>query len=93
MSAYDMPIPEGCLDESQMRWMWSRYQTCRFPCASYPKRFAGNAFASLTREKGWPQAVRLSYQYRRQIFHQGAAKWTLDAFLNAVRQEAAKVSR
>lgn len=83
-----MPIPPGCLQEHELRWLWSRYRTCTFPVASFPKRFARNAFESLSPEKGHAQAIRLAFQYRRQIFDRRAAKWTFDEFLTAVRTHA-----
>jgi hypothetical protein len=79
------------LTDAELAWVWKRYRCCTFPVASFPKRFARNALESLTPDKGHPMAIRLSYQYRRQIFNPKAAKWTLPQFLDAVRQTVAKL--
>lgn len=76
------------LTESQIKWLWPRYQRCTFPVASFPKRFARNDIDRLT-EDGRRMACDLAYQYRRQIFGQRAAKWSFEEFVCRVESAAA----
>ena len=75
---------ENPFTEVELRWLWGRYQCCTFPVASFPKRFARNAFEQLT-DNGKVMAASLAFQYRRQIF-KDSAKWDMERFTRAVQQ-------
>lgn len=77
------------LTDDELRWLWSRYQRCGFPCASFPKRFARNDFEQLQKPKGYNMAVSLAFQYRRQIIRapkKKTAAMTFDHFCQVVRR-------
>lgn len=71
------------LTDAELQWLWPRYQRCTFPVGSFPKRFARNDISRLT-EAGRLTACDLAFQYRRQIFGKGAAKWTFGQFIEEV---------
>lgn len=78
------PPPPCPFTETELRWLFERYQRCSFPVGSFPKRFARrNEFENLSHDKGWPMAAHLAFQYRRQIFKNSAA-WDRDRFIRAV---------
>lgn len=70
-----------------LRWLWARYQHCGFPIGSFPKRFARNAFESLSADKGHPRAASLCYQYRRQVLRPRAGNWTVSEFFTHAVEE------
>jgi len=77
---------EHTLTPDEFAWMWRRYKQCTFPYASFPKRFAQYPIEKLTEDKGKPMAIKLAYQYRRQIFAgKTVAKITVTDFIKQVR--------
>lgn len=84
-------IHENPLTESELRWLWARYQRCGFAPGTFAKRFARNSFESLTTPKGRNMAVSLAFQYRRQIITPKGegARLTWDMFVQVVKNRAA----
>lgn len=72
------------LTESEIDWLWAKFQRLSFPPATFAKRFARTERASLT-ARGKNAAVKLSYRYRRQIFGKAGVKMAENEFLSAVR--------
>lgn len=84
-----LTVPPCPLSDSEIDWLWPRYARCRFPPATFAKRFARTPREHLT-PRGKNAAVRCAYTYRRQIFGESAKKWSEADFLAAVRQAAVR---
>lgn len=83
-------VPPCPLTDREIDWLWPRYQACSFPPATFAKRFARTPRENLT-ARGKNACASIAYRFRRQIFGNGAAKWSREDFLSAVR-EASKQS-
>lgn len=80
-------VPPCPLTDAEIDWLWAKYQGLSFPPATFAKRFARNARASLT-ARGKNACVKLAYRYRRQIFGKAGVRMAEDEFLSACRMAA-----
>ena len=79
--------PKPVFTDSEIAWLWPRFQKCRHRSASFAKSFAKTPLANLT-PKGKAVLHSTAYTYRQQIFA-NSEKWTEMYFIAAVKQAAA----